>query len=82
MNIESSREFLLYCTIISYGILIVWFFYFLYKRDLIFREHSRWFKLNEEQFDVLMYVGMMIFKLMIMVFFLIPYIALVLMGRG
>ena len=38
--------------------------------------HSRWFRLSVEQFDMLHYAGMSIFKLGIILLNVVPYIAL------
>ena len=45
-------------------------------RDWIHRIHGRWFKLPAEKFDAIHYTGMMIYKLAIFMFNLVPYIAL------
>jgi len=38
--------------------------------------HSRWFHLSVDQFDMLHYAGMAIFKIGILLFNVVPYIAL------
>ena len=76
MTIESARAFLLWCTIINYGILLTWFLVFVFARDWIQRVHSRWFHLSHEQFDALHYIGMSVFKIGIMLFNLVPFVAL------
>jgi hypothetical protein len=63
MSIEFARSFLLWCTVINYGILLVWFLIFAIARDRIRRFHCRWFRLSDEQFDFLHYVGMSIYKI-------------------
>lgn len=35
MTIELSRNFLLWCTVINYGILLVWFLVFVFAHDWI-----------------------------------------------
>ena len=42
--------------------------------------HTRWFKLSVEDFDKIHYIGMAVFKLMILVFNLGPYLALRIVG--
>ena len=80
MTLELVRNTLLWCTVINFGLLIVWFVGFLVARDWIRRFHGKWFKLSEESFDVIQYAGMGIFKLLIFVFNLVPYIALLIVG--
>jgi hypothetical protein len=80
MTLELVRNTLMWCTVINFGLLIVWFVGFLVARDWIHRLHGKWFKLSEESFDVIQYAGMGIFKLLIFVFNLVPYIALLIVG--
>ena len=76
MNIDTLRRVLLWSTIINYVILLVWFFAFLLAHDWIYQFHGRWFHLSVEQFDMLHYAGMSIYKIGIILLNLVPYIAL------
>ena len=80
MSIETARNALLWCAIINYGVLLVWFLFFILARDFMHRLHGRWFHLSVEQFDAIHYAGMAIFKLGIILFNLVPYIALGIVG--
>jgi hypothetical protein len=80
MSIDLAREFLLWCTIINYGILLVWFGFFVLARDWILRLHGRWFRLSREQFDALHYGAIAVYKLGILLFNLVPLIALWIVG--
>jgi len=40
------------------------------------RFHGRWFRLSDEQFDALHYLGMLIYKIGILLFNLVPLIVL------
>ena len=82
MSIAIIREVLLWCTGINYGVLLVWFLFFLLAHDWIYGLHSRWFHLSIDQFDTLHYAGMAIFKIGILLFNLVPYIALHLVGQA
>jgi len=53
---------LLWCTVINYGVLLVWFFAFMLAHDWIYQLHSRWFQLPVEQFEMLHYAGISIYK--------------------
>jgi len=68
MSIELARNFLLWCTVVNYAILLVWFLVFAFARDWIRRIHGRWFRLSGDQFDALHYGGMAIFKIGIILF--------------
>jgi len=76
MSIEATRTFLLWCTVIDYGVLLVWFLVFVFAHDWILRLHGRWFRLSPDQFDALHYAGMSTLKIGIMLFNLVPFIAL------
>jgi len=76
MTIDMLREFLGWCSIINYMILLLWFVGFVWARDSIYRIHSRWFRFSEEGFDVMHYAGMGLFKLSIFLFNLVPYLVL------
>ena len=62
MNTEVMRRALLWCTIINYGILLVWFLFFMLGHDWMYGLHGRWFHLSVEQFDMVHYAGMSIYK--------------------
>lgn len=80
MSLEVTRTFLLWCTVINYGILLVWFLVFVFAHDWILRIHGRWFRLSSDQFDAIHYLGMSIFKIGIMLLNLVPLIVLHIIG--
>jgi hypothetical protein len=82
MNIETIRRVLLWCTIINYGILLVWFLVFMLAHDWMYQFHGRWFHLSVEQFVMLHYAGMSVYKLGIILLNLVPYIALQICRRN
>jgi hypothetical protein len=80
MNIAMTRDVLLWCTVINYGLLLWWFVFFTCAHDWIRRLHGRWFRLPAEQFDAIHYAGMAIDKIGIFLFNLVPYVALHIAG--
>jgi hypothetical protein len=80
MSIELTRNFLLWCTVINYGILLVWFLVFARAHDWMRRFHGRWFRLSDEQFDALHYMGMSIYKIGILLLNLAPFLVLRIIG--
>ncbi|MGC8639010.1 MAG: DUF6868 family protein [Isosphaeraceae bacterium] len=80
MSIELARRFLLGCTVINYGMLLVWFLMFMFARDWLRRFHGQWFRLSDEQFDALHYAGMAIYKIGILLFNLVPLVVLWIVG--
>ena len=76
MDFETLRPALLLCTIFNYAILIVWFVAFLFFHDAIHRLHGRWFQLSRERFDLVSYAGMALYKIGVLLFNLVPWLAL------
>lgn len=76
MTLETLRSFLLWCTVINYGMLLVWFLLFMTARNFMRRVHGRWFPLTEREFYLVHYAGMGLYKLGIILFNLVPLIAL------
>lgn len=76
MSLSEIRDFLLLCTLINYGILLIWFFVFSSMHGWLYKLHGRWFKLSTEQFDAIHYAGMAVHKIGVMVFNLAPLLAL------
>ena len=82
MSIDTLREYLGWCIVINYGVLIVWFVLFAGARDWVHRLHEHWFRLIREQFDTVRYAGMGLFKLGIFRFDLAPYVALLVVRQA
>jgi len=76
MTIDQIRDFFLWCSIINIGVLLCWFVMLLAAHDWVYRVHSRWFPMPKERFDTIHYSGMGLFKLIIFVFNVVPYLAL------
>ena len=82
MNIAIVRDVLLWCIVINYSVLFVWLLFFMLAHDWMYQLHGRWFHLSLEQFDALHYAGMALFKIGILLFNLVPSIALRIVGRA
>jgi len=82
MSLEMVGKVLLWCIVINYSVLLVWWLFFLLAHDGMYGLHSRWFHLSVEQFDALHYAGMALYKIGILLFNLVPYIALHIIGRA
>jgi hypothetical protein len=68
---------LLRCFIMGYAVLIIWFLFFLFANELVYDAHGSLFKeITDRQFQVIHYCGMGLLKLIVAVFFFIPYIAM------
>ena len=80
MSIEMVRSTLLWCTVINYALLLIWFVLYALPHGWLYQLWGKWFHLTTEQFDTLNFAGMMLYKLGIMLLNLAPLIALYLAG--
>lgn len=80
MSLETVREFLLWCAVIHYGVLLWWFLVFRFAHDWLYRLHGRWFQLPPERFDAIHYLAMAVYKIGVLLLNLVPYLALRLLG--
>jgi hypothetical protein len=76
MDVQLVTDFLLWCLILNYAVLLWWFAAFVFARSWIFKLHRRWFRFSEELFDSVHYTMMGIYKIGILLLNLVPYIAL------
>ena len=80
MTLEIIRSALAWCTVINWVLLLWWFLFFTLAHDWTYRFHSKWFKLSIDDFDRIHYGGMALFKIGILLFNLVPYLALRIVG--
>ncbi len=82
MNINLFRSFFKWCTIINGGLLILSAMLIRFAGVWIFEIHHSWIPITEDAFPVAIYILLGIFKLIVIVFNVVPYIALVIIGRN
>ncbi|MGB7069431.1 MAG: DUF6868 family protein [Pyrinomonadaceae bacterium] len=80
MNAETLRSFFAWCSVIDIGILLVWFSIFMFAHNWASRVSERWFGLSLDKFNSINYMGIMLFKVGIYLFNLVPYLALRIIG--
>lgn len=80
MSAERVRGWLLWCTLIHYGILAIWFLFFVLAHERIYLLHSGWFSISMNQFDMIHYAAMAIYKIGVLLFNLVPLVACHLVG--
>ena len=76
MTIELIRSTLGWCALINMGLLLLSFVMIIAMRGLIHKIHGKWFKLSPEQFDATLYNALVIFKTCVIMFNVVPWIAL------
>lgn len=66
--------------LINFTVLLLWFGIYAVAPDWLYRSHNRWFALSWERFAEIHYTGMVVFKILILVFNLAPYLALLILN--
>ena len=80
MTVEIIRDVLGWSSVINVGLLLWWLAWFMLAHDFMYRFHGKWFKVSVERFDDVNYALMGFFKLSIILFNLVPYFALRIVG--
>ena len=80
MSIDVVRNFFLWCAVINYAVLVVWVLLIMLPHEWLYRLWGRWFRLTAEQFDAINFAGIAFYKLGILLFSLVPYLALRIAG--
>lgn len=81
MDIQRLKSFFLWCTILDGAILLLWTVVWTFAPDWLFGVQSRWFPLPKEAFMVAMYAFVGMFKILFLIFNVVPLIALAIIGR-
>lgn len=80
MSVEVLQSFFGWSAAINVGLLAVWFLFYWLGHDLMYRFHSRLFRLSVETFDAIHYAGLAGYKIGIFLLNLVPYLALQFVG--
>ncbi len=76
MTIETIAAVLGWTTLINFALLAWWFLFLIFAHDWTHRLHAKWFRLSPERFDAIHYSLMGVYKMGIIIFNLVPYLAL------
>ncbi len=80
MDIGVVRAFFMWCTILNGALLVLSFLICVFAGDWVYRMQSKWFPIRREAFNVAIYSFLGVFKMFVLVFNLVPYVALVIVG--
>ena len=80
MDIETLTAFFMRCTVINGGIYLLWVVFCVGAPDVVYAMKSKLFPLPRETFNLVMYSFLGLFKILFIVFVLVPYIALEIVG--
>lgn len=76
MNLELLRTFFGWCTLIHFGVLLVWTGMFVFGHGWMYRFHGRMFPMPEPTFNAIHYAGLAFYKLTAIVFCFVPWVVL------
>jgi hypothetical protein len=74
------KHVLLWSVGLNYLVLLVWFGVFGSAHNWMYGVHTRWFKFSVETFDAIHYAGLSVYKIGIILFNLVPLVALYLVS--
>ena len=80
MDIQTLTTFFMWCTILNVALLVLSSLICVCAGDWVYRIHSKWFSIPREVFNVAIYSFIGLYKILVFVFNLIPYIALSIVG--
>ena len=80
MDIQTLTDFFKWCTIINGSLLLVWTAAQLLAPDMVYRTQNKWFPIPQETFNVLIYSFIGLFKIAVLIFNIVPYVALLIIG--
>jgi hypothetical protein len=80
MNIQTLTTFFMWCTIINGALLVLWVVMCILAPDLVYRTQHKWFPIPRETFNVVIYSFLGFFKIVFLVFNVIPYVALLILS--
>ncbi len=80
MELQTLTRFFMWCTILNGSILALWSITFLLAPDFIYRLQTKWFPLPRETYNVVIYSFLGLFKIFFLVFNVVPYAALLIIG--
>jgi len=80
MELAAIRAFFMWCTIINVGLFILALLICSYAGDWVYRMNIKWFPIPQEVFNVVIYSFIGLFKLFILVFNIVPYVSLAILG--
>lgn len=80
MDIQMLTRFFMWCTILNGGLLIFSFLICAFAGDWVHKMHGRWFPMPRETFNVVIYSFIGLFKIFVLVFNVVPWVALLIIG--
>lgn len=76
MDMVNLTRFFKWCTLINGGLLVLWITLCTMAPDLVYATQSNLFPIPREAFDLLIYGFLGLFKLLFLIFNVVPYLTL------
>ena len=80
MDVQLLTGFFMWCTILNGALLVFWSTMFMLAPDLVYRTQSKWFAISQDTFNTVMYSFLGLFKIVFLVFNVVPYVSLLIVG--
>ena len=80
MDIQTLTTFFMWCTILNGALLVISALMCLVAMDWVYNMHNKWFKISRETFNVAMYSFLGFLKIVFLIFNVVPYVALLIIG--
>jgi hypothetical protein len=80
MDIQTLTTFFMWCTVIDGVLLVISTTIYMLAPDFVYRIQSMWFPIPRETFNVVFYAFLGLFKIFFIVFNVVPYVALLIIG--
>lgn len=80
MDIELMTRFFMWCTITNGGLFLLWGSFILFMPGLVYRTQAAFFPIPRQQFTVIIYCFLGLYKVIFITFNVVPFIALTIIG--
>jgi len=80
MDIQTLTDFFMWCSLINGGLLLLWTLFWGFTPDLVYRTQNFLFPMPRETFNLIIYSFLGLFKIIFLVFNLVPYLALLIIS--
>ncbi len=80
MDIPTLQSFFMWCTILNLGLLIVTSLVCTIAGNFVYWIQSLFFSISRETFDLVVYCWIGFYKIVVLVFCFVPWMALVIIG--
>ena len=80
MDVQMLTRFFMWCTILNMGLLVFSFLILAFAGDFVYKIHGKWFPMQRETFNVVLYSSVLMYKIIILFFNVVPWAVLAIIG--